>query len=362
MNDLHFAVVVGIDNYLGIRDLKFATQDAQAFAEWLKDKDGGAVPNENIEIIVTDTAYMSSIKNVFDAQPTASDVHKAIKKLRDIVNKSISTSPENWYQTRLYIYFSGHGIAPVAKDAALLMANASPTDYGENIACSLLIDYLLKNQPFKEIVIFADCCRQRIAQSAPLGGFPGTPSLQNNGQVFTFVGYATYFGDLAHEPTPTEQMTPDEQRGYFTRALLEGLKGGAPINKAGMIDSSTLSVYVKKRVEELTKNKPRGPQTPTMEGDMGSDPMVFLHPKIGNIEINTFDARLIFVSSFFGKVELHNGNNNVIGYHDNTINSDWNIKLPSGLYRVTIAGTQDGASFRENGYFTIWGENKNVEL
>jgi KaiC/GvpD/RAD55 family RecA-like ATPase len=52
MNDLHFAVVVGIDLYPGIRNLNSARGDAQAFSDWLKDAAGGALPGANVQLIL----------------------------------------------------------------------------------------------------------------------------------------------------------------------------------------------------------------------------------------------------------------------------------------------------------------------
>jgi hypothetical protein len=44
VNDLHFAVVVGINRYPGIKDLKYARDDAERFRDWLVDLEGGGVP------------------------------------------------------------------------------------------------------------------------------------------------------------------------------------------------------------------------------------------------------------------------------------------------------------------------------
>jgi len=354
MNQWHFGVAVGINRYPGIRDLNFAKNDAQDFARWLADPAGGDLPPENIACIVTDDARMSPGTDVFDAAPNSREVFKALKVFRDKVNEHLKDSLQDWSRTRLYIYFSGHGIAPVASEAALLMADASASDYGENIACSLLLDYLLKHQPFREVVIFADCCRQRLTQSVPLGGFPGTVTPRNFGQILNVVAHGTFFGDLSFEPTPEEAAEPDKQRGYFTRALLDGLRGDAPGNAAGMIDSTKLGEYVKQKVGELTSQRPRR-QVPTFVTDVGN-PILFCRAKVLK-----YEARLRFVTPFAGAVELHDGKNAVIGRWD-TSQGEWVIDLPNDFYQVTPAGQTDGAPFKRDGFFKIWGEKKDVEL
>ena len=200
MNQWHFAVVVGIDKYPAIRDLKFAKGDAEEFAKWLEYPQGGALPKGNIAKVVADVPDGTPRE---DAIPARIEVIKELRKFRDKVDNHIKENPDDWELTRLYFYVSGHGIAPDPRDAALLMANSGPEDYGENIACSLLLDFLLKNQPFHEVVVFADCCRERVT-GAPLVGLPWTNTERDNGQVLKVVGCATYFGDLAYEPSEEE--------------------------------------------------------------------------------------------------------------------------------------------------------------
>jgi hypothetical protein len=52
MNDHHYAVVVGINRYPGLSDLTGARADAEAFAQWLEDGDGGALPAANIRRVM----------------------------------------------------------------------------------------------------------------------------------------------------------------------------------------------------------------------------------------------------------------------------------------------------------------------
>ena len=47
-----YAIVIGIDRYPGFRDLGGACNDAEAFAEWLTDPNGGDVPAENVRTLL----------------------------------------------------------------------------------------------------------------------------------------------------------------------------------------------------------------------------------------------------------------------------------------------------------------------
>ena len=49
------------------------------------------------------------------------------------------------------------------------------------------------------------------------------------GRVFQLVGYATTGGALSREDTARydPDIPADERRGYYSRALVEGLRGGA---------------------------------------------------------------------------------------------------------------------------------------
>src|SRR5207237_3207944 len=73
------------------------------------------------------------------------------------------------------------------------------------------------------------------------------------GQTLRFLGYATGLGQLAYEPLAA--VNANAGRGFFTRALLAGLRGGAR-DETGAVTSVGLATYVQKSVEDLTKDTP----------------------------------------------------------------------------------------------------------
>jgi hypothetical protein len=47
-NELHYAIVVGINRYPGIGDLSGARAGAEQLAAWLSDPDVGSLPKANV--------------------------------------------------------------------------------------------------------------------------------------------------------------------------------------------------------------------------------------------------------------------------------------------------------------------------
>jgi uncharacterized caspase-like protein len=47
----------------------------------------------------------------------------------------------------------------------------------------------------------------------------------------------------------------DWQNGAFTKAMLEGLQGGADRDKLGFVDTEELSLFVRRRVLQMTENR-----------------------------------------------------------------------------------------------------------
>src|ERR1041384_3165065 len=180
-NPLHYALVLGIDQYPGINNLNSPSQDAKSFYDWLLG--GGGVPPTNIEHIQTPA---TPLMDVITAEPTRDKVNQALRRLHEAVKESTATKPLDWLNSRLYIYVSGHGIAPDGTEAALLMANAAPGYWAENIPCDTYRRRYEICQYFHEVVIFADCCRLlRASQFFP----PPFNREDHMGTVNSFLGF-----------------------------------------------------------------------------------------------------------------------------------------------------------------------------
>src|SRR5687767_10409649 len=115
MNQLHFAVVVGIDSYPQIGSLTAAHSDAQIFFEWVTAASGGGVPAKtNARLILSELRAGASPEQV---KPTREQINEAIEVFKEKVREKTSKDPRVWPSTRLYFFAAGHGIAPGPRDA-----------------------------------------------------------------------------------------------------------------------------------------------------------------------------------------------------------------------------------------------------
>ena len=351
-NDHHFAVAVGINRYPELRDLQFAKGDAEKFATWLRDADGGNLPDANVKLIVVDDDEMPGGTLREDGRPAHAEVLDAIKAFANKMEERVEDHPQDWFRSRFYLFVSGHGIAPEADDSALLTANSGPDDLGYNIPSASLIRHFQKAQTFREVVVFADCCREQLS-AAPPPWIPWSEVTGDNGHVVKFFGCAADLGDLASEPTAAELDDPDSARGYYTRALLEGLGGAAAAPGEVRIDSVNLPVYLRQRVAELTKDSAI-PQRATNDTN---PPDIIVFREL-DVDPPGFEITLRF-DTFRGRAVLYDGNMNVIR-EEEVSSGQWKVHLPQGLYQVVDA---DGAEeLIKEGIFKVLGEAKTIHV
>lgn len=341
----HYAVVVGINSYPALRNLMAARQDAESFHSWLK-KSG--VPEANIKLITTSVEF----DTVDKAVPTRQLVDGALFQIMTTLRGRLANQEQMWMKTRLYVYLSGHGVTPNANEAMLLMANAQPGIFGDSFPCSAYIDFFRDVQHFRELVFFADCCRSFVMQTRPVGPpFDYVPRLV--GRVNQVVGFATGFGQLAFEPGPAELQDPQNARGFFTQALLEGLNGKAVDRGTQQVNSTSLAKYVRDRVAALTAMKMPAPQEPQMVADPAY-PIVFVE----KAPVPRYTVTISFAAGFTKKVRLRDSDTEFREEYD-PANGPFTVDLVDGLYEVVAL---DGTPFPADKVFSVRGVPRNVEL
>jgi hypothetical protein len=105
MNELHFAVIVGINCYPGIKNqLTTARQDAEAFAGWLTSPNEGGLRTEHVKLITTNFTEEQAFIDFSHARPVRQEVLEALVTFHGFV-KDVDTL--SWERTRLYIYVAG---------------------------------------------------------------------------------------------------------------------------------------------------------------------------------------------------------------------------------------------------------------
>lgn len=350
-NENHYAVIVAIQRYPGLRDLRHVRRDAESMITWLRSRAGGNIPRDNVVDVMADP-HSEADFTVETAQPTHDQVDDALGFVNRAMRQKLEADPHVWNSSRLYLYASGHGIAPGPGTGAVLMANVDGDpyimSYGRNIELSLYRAYYEGCGTFQEILLFADCCRDREFTAPGQGpGWLFCPTHFGSSNIT--LGLATTYGEPAFEPTED-----DDGHGYFTRALIDGLSGGAP-DLAGDITTTSLGEYVGRAVPVLTEGK-RRPQHPSMPVD-AAKPIVICP---GPLPKPRRTVTIHFPAGYASEVEL-SFDQRPTGDRWRAALGPWTIELDEGLYRVRpIDGIP--VPFAEGGKIDVIAMDRNVRL
>lgn len=227
-----FAIVIGIDRYddPALSRLPGAPKDAKSFILWLKrDHSMGNMRQGRIITQLKEARY--------------SHITSAFNKLLDRVKPDRGG--------RLYLFISGHGYADSLKESVVYTTDTSR----HTEACFDLVrtaDALRYSGLFKEIVVFADCCRGIRRFSAT--GLPLKLS-QVDSAATHFYCFACVFGKGT-----TENTYGGEERGDFSLHLLRALNGDVTnaLDHEGRVTAHTLVRHLsRKLVADFDPRDPR---------------------------------------------------------------------------------------------------------
>ncbi|HEY6122639.1 MAG TPA: caspase family protein [Pyrinomonadaceae bacterium] len=227
-----WALVVGVDKYVDpqISQLRGAANDARTLSEALVRYAG--FPADQVILLATDQPT--------ERQPTRVNLLRRLSNLAAAVPKD----------GLLLISFSGHGMER-AGHAFLLPSDAQISDqisFLEDTAISVTrMRDLIRGTGVGQVMVLLDACRNdpggRADAPNPLTEtyVQGFNFDVRNREVQAFATiYATGVGQRAYEYTERKQ-------GYFTWAIVEGLKGGAA-NNQGEVTLSELVRFVQDAV------------------------------------------------------------------------------------------------------------------
>ncbi|GEM_PF-6045585 len=227
-----WALVIGIDQYADpqISPLKGAANDAHALTDALVRYAG--FPQDQVILLATDQPL--------ERQPTRLNILRRLSNLASLVPKD----------GLLLISFAGHGIERTGQ-AYLIPSDSQITDdvslLEESAVSVTRMRERIRATGVAQVVILLDACRNdpggRADASNPLteAYLKGFSFDVRNREVTAFATlYATAIGQRAYEYT-------EKKQGYFTWAVVEGLKGGAA-NDKGEVTLANLIKYVQENV------------------------------------------------------------------------------------------------------------------
>jgi hypothetical protein len=223
-----WAVVVGVAYYQHMQTLRYTDDDAYQFYAFLKSIEGGALPDEQLKVLIDEEATHENI----------------LRAMADTYRQA----DEN---DLIMFYFSGHGLPgsflPVDYDGAL---NALGHDD--------VHDALLGSRSRHKLVI-ADAC------------YSGSLAAKSGGSNSSTL--AAYYSALLEAQASTALMMSSNSEeismedgglrsGVFSHYLIRGLKGEADASQDGLVTIEELFAYVHREVRGYTGNL----QTPTLTG------------------------------------------------------------------------------------------------
>lgn len=227
---------------------------------------------------------------------------------------------------------------------------ARGTAASTNLEFSLYGRWYEANFIFREVIVFADCCRQRQAMVPAMG--PGWRlSPDRRGKCTFQIAFATELGELAHE-APAEDA--DLARGYFTQALIDGLNGGAAHRETGEIDLGGLLDYATTSVEYQLKDRDFG-QTPETGGTKANP---VLRPPLGPLPRKSRHMTLHLPEGAQGQFELWR-DDRPTGTILDASQATHELDLEEDVYELR---SENGVELAKNGVFRVIAMDRDVQF
>ncbi len=223
-----WAVIIGVSSYNHMPALKYPDDDAYLIYAFLKSPIGGAIPDEQIRILVDEDA-----------------THYAItQSLKDMFWQA---GPDDL----VFLYFSGHGLP-----GAFL-----PIDYdGEhNLLYHEEITAILNKSSAKIKLCFADACHSGSLLALKGGQKPDLLQRYYDNLTQAKPGQVLIMSSKSDE---TSLESSGLRQGVFSHYLIRGLKGESDADKDGQVTVKELFDFIYEHVRSYTANR----QSPVIQG------------------------------------------------------------------------------------------------
>jgi protein O-mannosyl-transferase len=245
-----FAVVVGISDYQDsdIPDLQFADKDAEAFADFLRSRAGGALDQEHLTLLTNEKASFGRVT-------------EALEALIELIKKG----------DHVIIFFAGHGDVEsrIHSQPGYLLCYDSPSKIYSKSTYSLTrlkqVIETLSLDNLAKVTLITDACHAGKLSGSKIGGAQlvnANLAVQQNKEVNILSCQAGEFS-LAGEQW-------GGGRGCFSYHLVEGLYGLADKNADAVVTISEMERYL---AQHVTKETAPHVQTPIRVGGENSDPI-----------------------------------------------------------------------------------------
>ena len=222
------AVIGGVANYKTLKDLSYTDDDATKMYNFLKSPEGGAIPDEQMTILIDEDATRHNIMAALKSTLLKADKNDVI-----------------------VFYYSGHGL-----EGSLI-----PVDYDgfNNRLLNDDIKQIFEKSQAKHKVIFSDACYSGslLAMKSPINQM-----MRKYYQSFE----ATKGGLAFLTSSKSEEVSLEDgglRQGIYTHFLIRGLNGEADKNRNKIVTVSELFDFVKAGVRDYTGNM----QTPVLTGN-----------------------------------------------------------------------------------------------
>lgn len=224
-----WAVVVGVSRYINMPTLKYSDDDAFRLMALMQSPVGGAIPDEQIRVLVDEDATKSNI----------------ISSMEELFGKADEDD-------LVLLYFSGHG----------LKGSFLPIDYDgyNNQLNHDEIQEVFEESNAKYKLCVADACHSGSYDFTSKGNIEDLVSDYYEGLSNSKGGTALILSSKSEE-TSLESL--NIRQGVFSYFLLRGMKGKADKNTNGIVTLGELFDYVADEVKSYTLSR----QSPVLRGD-----------------------------------------------------------------------------------------------
>jgi uncharacterized caspase-like protein len=244
-----WAVVIGINAYSNVRQLKFAVNDARMFYDHLV-KDS-KIPAENVTLLV--------------------DGEATLTKLRSALGTHLKN--KGGKEDMVIIFFAGHGATE--KDVMspdgdglekyLLPYDADPRDLYATALPMEEISRVFKRIRSERLVFLADSCYSGASggRTIDITGIRANISDAFLDRIASGKGRVIMTASGANEVSAEND---ELKHGVFTYYLVEGLKGMADADGDGLITVEEVYRYVSDKVPQATGQEQHPVKKGTVEG------------------------------------------------------------------------------------------------